>query len=300
MKIATWNIYWLGDRVGEFITRSEADYQTIADVIRNVSPDVLALEEIVDPAVMEHILQLAGGDGRDYVIRSDGQWLTSDSNPTDESKNLQKVFLCINRETVEFLHGAKIRGGPGGGRRPYAAALRHKKSGVEFVAVALHLRSGYPAFLDEEDASFRRKEVEALALWLQGQAESENPEFGRPDSDNVVVLGDFNAQFDDPNHSLDAFREAGLSGWMWDGPKPDGNRWETAIYEGDQYVIDFIILSPTLKDKVASPPTVYAWDFDPKLGGPVKFHSGPNGSGNLKGYGVSDHRPVVTVLDFHT
>jgi hypothetical protein len=131
MKIASWNIYWLGDRFGEHIKRTDADYQTIAQIIKNISPDVLALEEIVDPEVMEYILKLASGNGKNYVIRrpDDGGWLTSDSNPTDSSKNLQKVFLCLNTETVEFLHGDKLRGGPAG-RRPFAALLRDKKSGT--------------------------------------------------------------------------------------------------------------------------------------------------------------------------
>lgn len=67
MKIATWNIYWLGDRTKKLITRAKADHKLIAEVIKNISPDVLALEEIVDPLVMETILKLASGDGKDYV-----------------------------------------------------------------------------------------------------------------------------------------------------------------------------------------------------------------------------------------
>lgn len=295
MKIATWNIYWLGDTTGK-ITRAETDHELIAEVIKNISPDVLALEEIVDPFVMEDILKLAGGDGKNYVIRSnDGNWLTSDSKPTDKSKNLQKVFLCINRETIEFLHGAAIYGSPAG-RRPYAALLRHKASGTKFVAVAVHLRSGYPLFLDKEDAAVRKQEAEALALWLRGQAITKNPSFEKPDSDNIVVLGDFNAQIDDLNHSLNSLRAGELANWTWNNPQADGNQQETAIDDG--YIIDFIILSPSLKNEIISPPAIYAWDYDSNLGGPNKFHNGTDGSGNLKNYGVSDHRPVITVLDF--
>ena len=44
MRIATWNIYWLGDRDRKGnIKRSESDYELIARVIRQFAPDVLAL-----------------------------------------------------------------------------------------------------------------------------------------------------------------------------------------------------------------------------------------------------------------
>jgi hypothetical protein len=135
MRIATWNIYWLGDRMGEHIVRTEDDEQLIAEVIKNVSPDVLALEEIVDPLVMERILTLASGPGRQYVMRSNnGAWFTSDPKPTSE-QNLQKAFLCINNETVEFLHGAAIRGGPNIGRKPYSVAQLNSIMGAEVPAI---------------------------------------------------------------------------------------------------------------------------------------------------------------------
>src|SRR5689334_684554 len=123
MRIATWNIYWFGDRTGTRITRSESDYELIARVIRHLAPDVLALEEIVDPLAMEHILSLANGDGRDYVLKiGDSNWLTSTPNPADPNNGYQKPFLCINNATIEFVHGAAILGGPQG-RKPYAARL---------------------------------------------------------------------------------------------------------------------------------------------------------------------------------
>jgi hypothetical protein len=106
MRVATWNIYWLGERTGDKIQRSEADYKDIVQVIDHLSPDVLALEEIVDPLVMEKILDLASTDNNEYVIKvSDDNWLTSDSKPLDTSNDLQKVFLCINNKTIEFIKG---------------------------------------------------------------------------------------------------------------------------------------------------------------------------------------------------
>jgi endonuclease/exonuclease/phosphatase family metal-dependent hydrolase len=297
MRLATWNIYWLGDRE-DHIQRTESDHQLIAQVIRKLSPDVLALEEIVDPLVMEHILSLANGDGRDYVIRvAESHWLSSDAKPLDTTNNLQKLFLCINKQTIDFVEGSVIRGGPGG-RRPYAARLRDRSSGQEFVVAGLHLRSGFPIFLDEADAAVRKKEVAALIRWLQGEAGDDNPDFREPNSDYVAVLGDYNAQIEDENESLAAL--GGLNGWLWTNPEPDGAHRETALYESDRFVIDFILLSGPLHQRMVRPPGIYAWDYDPDMGGATKFHEGPTGMGDLKGYGVSDHRPVFTDLDFGT
>ena len=293
MRLATWNIYWLGERAEQEITRSESDYELIARVIRKLAPDVLALEEIVDPLLMEHILNLANGEGRDYVIKSgDSNWLTSDRKPVDPNNGYQKPFLCINNATTEFVHGAAIRGGPSG-RRPYAARLRERSSGKEFVAVVAHLRSGYPDFLGEGDAAERLKEVGALTLWLGGNATAENNNFPEPGTDDVVIMGDFNAEMNDPNHSLAPLRTDHMANWSWTQPATDGNHWETAIYGNDRYVIDFILFSESLAQKITSQPKVYAWDHDPAMGGSEVFHYGPNGTGNLRGYGVSDHRPVI-------
>jgi endonuclease/exonuclease/phosphatase family metal-dependent hydrolase len=294
MKIATWNIYWLGDRTGK-IARTAQDERLIADVIGRLAPDVLALQEVVDPFVMERILKLASTGGRNYVIRTDSAgWLTSDPNP-EGATGLQKPFLCFNAQTVGFVRGAAVKGGPKFGRKPYAAVLRDLASGREFVAAAVHLRAGFPSFLDPEDAEDRAREASALAEWLRGKAEAKNAEFPKPGLEDVVVLGDFNAQLDDPNDSLDPLA---LPGWRWENPAPDQGRRETALYESDRLVIDFIILSPTMAARIATPPSVYAWDYDPAFGGPSNFHSGPGGSGDLKGYGVSDHRPVYAVIDF--
>jgi endonuclease/exonuclease/phosphatase family metal-dependent hydrolase len=292
MRVATWNIYWLGNPAQ--IQRSESDHKLIAKVIRHLKPDVLALEEIVNPVELEQVLAFANGEGCDYRIKSsDSNWFTSDPKPVDPESDLQKLFLCINNETVEFVKGAALHGGPFA-RMPYAMRLRQRSSGKEFVATGVHLRSGYPQFLDPVRAAKRLKEVEALTRWLQGQAVAENNAFPKPDLDDVVIMGDFNAQMADPNKSLDPLKNGAMAQWSWTKPIPDGNHWETALYNGDRFVIDFILFSPSLAQKVVLPPSIYAWDHDPDMGGSTTFHDGPNGSGDLKGYGVSDHRPVYS------
>lgn len=291
MRFATWNIYWLGYNGQKInITRTAQDEALIAQILATVAADVLALQEIVDPLILERILQQAAGPGRDFVIRSPGgAWLTP--NPHAVTNDWQKVFLCINQETIEFVRGATIRGGPPNRPGPFAAHLHHRTSGAEFVVVAVHLKSGQPDFLNSKSAKIRASEAQAAARWLRGEAADENPEFPIPQSGNILLLGDFNALLDDPNQSLAALGPEGLPGWIWREPTPDGAQYSTSIV--DDVVIDFIMFAPDLTSMVVSPPAVYAWDHDATLGGPARFHEGPNGTGSLKNYKVSDHRPVV-------
>jgi hypothetical protein len=70
-------------------------------------------------------------------------------------------------------------------------------------------------FLDPDDAGVRQQEGAALGRWLKGEAAPQNPLFPKPNAGAVAVLGDFNAELDDPNHSLDPLRQGSLSAWSW-------------------------------------------------------------------------------------
>lgn len=293
VKLATWNIYWLGDRAGNQIRRTDEDENLIARVIAHISPDILAVQEVVDPKALERILNIANAEsGRDYIIRDGDTWFTSDSRPTSETSHWQKVFIGIDRNTIEFIRGAAIRGTRG--RKPYAAELQHRNSGHEVAAVVVHFQSGYPVFLDEEDAQKRRRQARSLARWLQGDAEDKNPDLPRPASSQIVVLGDFNAELNDPNESLLPLQEGSSTDWSWEVPQDDAGHNATAIDDG--YIIDFIMFSPTMAPLVEDGPRIYAWDHDPAFGGATAFHTGADGSGRLRSYGVSDHRPVTCTL----
>ena len=89
----------------------------------------------------------------------------------------------------------------------------------------------------------------------------------------MVILGDFNAlyrsdnsEYDGVVRSLDPLREGPMAKWWWQEPLADpagGDR--TTVYV-ERLLIDYVMLSPSLKERILKPPTIYAFDQDPEIG----------------------------------
>ena len=74
-----------------------------------------------------------------------------------------------------------------------------------------------------------------------------------------------------------------MAEWWWQEPLADpagGDR--TTVYV-ERLLIDYVMLSPSLKERILKPPTIYAFDQDPEIG--------------AAGIRVSDHRLVVVEVD---
>ncbi len=299
MKIATWNIYWLGDPARERPVRTAADEELVASIVAHMSPDVFAFQEIVNPVVLERILARASVlSRRRYTIRDpSANYYTSDAKPmAAPTGSRQKIFLCVDQDTVHVGRTGSLKAGA---RRPLAAELTHISSARTFIAVAVHLKSGQPDFYHEKSSQTRRREAERLVKWVEGKAGADNPSFPKPTTEHVVILGDFNMQKDDPRdpaQSLAPLSAGGMAGWRWDSPVPDGPHAHTAI--DDRLVIDYMALSPAMAAAVREAPKVYAYDVDPIFGGPAAFHVGGEASMPLRDYRASDHRPVTCLVDY--
>jgi hypothetical protein len=244
--------------------------------------------EEANAAVLHVLTTVRAGGGYELpvVVTSESVWSGA------------REFLIIEHDQSSGTSGIWIPA-------TISGLLRHRGSGTEFIVIIVHMKSGYPAFLVKDDADDRRNEVDALAKWLIGQ--NQNGNFNLPPSATVkiAVIGDFNAQYNspnsssikDPNFSLDPLSNA-LPEWTWQYPKPDSGRWETAIYNGDRYVIDYILFSPAMAKRIDRLPEIYACDCDAELGGLASFHLTQDCSSDLKEYNVSDHRPVMAVFKF--
>ena len=290
MKLATFNIYWLG---GEKIKRKDSEENKIGQTIAKVDADVIGFQEVIRAEDLQRIIDHANViSGRNYQIKNEsGEWLSPNSK-------YMRTAIAYDQDKVELKQGAEIKGLHFMLRKPYVVHVIDNHSGAELDIIAVHLQSGNPEFDNDEDAQKRTNQCVHLADWISGNLQDKNPDFPKPTSENQIVLGDFNALNDlnisnvafdiqEPKvsyDSLEPLRQGVFADWHWPAPKadPDGGG-QFSVY-GEKLLIDFIMFSPQLKDKISKQPEIYAFDLDPEIG--------------IADKRISDHRPVVAELTF--
>lgn len=282
MRLATFNIYWLGDE--EKIMRTEEDRSLIARVIARLNADVIIFEEIVAPEELQGIIDMVNGlTSRSYRLRDNEDRFLCDNSQLDV-QGMQKVFAAYDSRQYELLAASPLFGGVG--RRPFGLRVRHKDDGGQALVVGVHLKSGQPLFTDEDSADRRKRQCKHLADWVAGKHAASNNILPKPSAgEHVVILGDFNALYESnkPEYagvvaSLAPLREAGMAEWLWDKPLRDVAGGDRTTSYLERLLIDYIMFSPSLKGRIAEAPTIYAFDFDPNIG--------------VSGIRISDHRPV--------
>lgn len=297
LKLATFNIYWLGNdsfvAMSKLEPRDKADWLSIARVISKLDADVIVFEEIVSLDELQMVLDLTREFlDRSYVIRDQEGQLLGTGKP-----NHQKVVIAYDREKFDLIAASPIFGGDG--RLPFGVRLRRVNQEEEFLVIGLHFKSGQPAFNDEGSAQQRARQCQGLADWCAGKKGDLNEVLPKPgEQEKVAILGDFNAISQlEPGHpeswqiivdSLNAFRKTPMDTWWWKQPLADPNGGDRTSSYLEGLLIDFIMLSPSLKEKIITPPTIYAFDQDPEI---IQQATKP-----LE-YRVSDHRPVFVELD---
>lgn len=305
MRIATFNIFWLGTPRLARLTRRPEDEAALVAVLRALDADVLAFQEIVDMELLEDLLARASeGTPRRPTLRdADGAYLTTGRMRRRRS-HLQKIALAYDATALELVelpspaprHGLHAYPGP---RRPLLARFRHRHSGLHFTVANVHLKSGDPAEpADAPPALVRAAECRAVAAWLASHAD-----------DTAVLLGDFNAP---PEHPSLAPLTTMLPGWTRPEPSypppslsPDGSdeRWTSFPRRS---ILDHVYLSPEAARRLLAPPTVCAFDLDPAFAALRLREATDNWAEPFRDnerllienlYRVSDHRPIVVALD---
>lgn len=307
LRAATFNVFWFGASASEKTVRGPGDELLLGDVVRRLDADFVVFQEIVAVERLESLL--AQGPGRRWSLRDEAGRIVTSADPQSERFPTDlKIVLGYDPDVLEVVRFSPLRyrGAPAGTRRALIAHLRHRMSGWGLTAVGVHFKSGpLGAGLEDRAAQKRAAECRALAAWLSGHEPSQLGPLARPPTDDVVVMGDFNARRD--HWSLHRLREGPLATWTWHEPRfPDqpGEAWTSWL---ERAVIDHVITSPSLTARIAEPPAVYAFDLDPTFDRPP-----PEGPGYLRRhtdirispwpgapcaivpdlYRVSDHRPV--------
>lgn len=297
MKLSTFNICWLGNerfaKMTNLKERDKDDWLSIARVISKLDADLIVFEEIVNLEEFQNILALANDfTSRKYQIYDQHHQLLG----TGKTKE-QKVVIAYDEQQYELMAASPIFGGEG--RIPFGVRVRSVSDGGQVLVVGVHFKSGQPYFDDQTSADKRMQQCQHLADWIAGKKVESNPVLPQPlPHEMVAILGDFNAISElEPNHpeqwklvvdSLDPLRQQHLKDWWWEKPLADPAGGDRTTAYLDHLLIDFVMISPSLKNRLTQMPTIYAYDQDPSI---------TSNSVNGVEYRVSDHRPVHVELD---
>jgi endonuclease/exonuclease/phosphatase family metal-dependent hydrolase len=297
MKLATFNICWLGNerfsKMTDLKERDADDWFSIARVISRLDADIIVFEEIVNLGELQKILTVAQqSTSRKYQIYDEQHQLLGTGGTKE-----QKVVIAYDEQQYKLVAASPIFGGEG--RIPFGARVQSLSDGAQILVVGVHFKSGQPYFDDQSSADKRRHQCQHLVDWIAGKKVDSNPVLPQPVPDEMVaILGDFNAISElEPTHpkqwqlivdSLDPLRQEQMKDWWWEKPLADPAGGDRTTAYLDHLLIDFVMLSPSLKNRITRRPTIYAYDQDPSITG---------NSVNGVEYRVSDHRPVHVELD---
>lgn len=179
IRIATFNIEWLGDGIDDRIKRSDDDYRRIAEVIENIQADVIGVQEIENEAallkVMTHLPDFK------FIMGNTG-WV---QNPAViYRKDVDVVF-------VKNYHPLAVR------EKKTRAGLwvNVKKDNFDFNLMVVHFKStsrfDSTAELKAESFALRKLQAAALKNWADSLVNSSTEK-------DILIIGDFN---DNPNRT---------------------------------------------------------------------------------------------------
>ena len=162
-RVLSWNLAnFRGDP-------DEHDLERMAEILAELDPDVIAVQEVKDPAALAKLLP-------EFELR------LSEAGGRGE----QKLGIAYRRERVELLAASEHPELSLGGRvRPgLSAYVRGREGGPDLWLLVVHLKA-MPSGIDQ-----RREQWPMLAALAEGlPASTPGPE---PDRD-LLVLGDFNS-----------------------------------------------------------------------------------------------------------
>ncbi len=251
LDVATWNL--------ENFPRTGATPRVVAELIRSLGLDLVAVQEIADRASFEELVgRLPEHDGvLSTHYYGDGSY--------------QKVGFVYRRDLVEvtglrLLYEDEAYVFP---RPPLEVTARLVDGSRDFVAITVHLKAGTGA-----DRERRARATELLEAHVRGLVDG-------PGDDEVLVLGDFNEVL------TTSSGRATLSPWL---SSPERYRMRTQVLADQDeasflpsgVILDHVVSTAALDDELAGDTAEI-----PLLHLQVGDYEGT----------VSDHLPVVVSME---
>lgn len=180
IKIATWNIYWLGDGVdNDKSPRSNSDYSLLNTYVQRLDADIIAVQEVENADALRKIFPQ-----NEYNVEMSTR------------NNAQRTGFAIKKHIrYERLADYKALNTSGGLR--YGTIIRIKDGRKETDIMAVHMKSGcFDRDLDSPNSSACKKlkvQVPHLLTWVQTKIANDQ---------RFILLGDFNRRMDKSGDDL--------------------------------------------------------------------------------------------------
>ncbi len=179
IRIATFNIEWLGDGIDDNKKRSDSDYERIAEVIRKIDADVVGVQEIENQQALLKVMNYL--PGYSYVIGNTG-WI---QNAAVIFKSDVEVKYIMDYSPL-LVKENKTRSG---------LWVEVKKGNFDFYMMVVHFKStssfDNTPELRAESFQLRQQQAKVLRKWADSIVSSGTEQ-------DIIVVGDFN---DNPNRT---------------------------------------------------------------------------------------------------
>lgn len=289
VRLATYNIEnlydteWKGSDEGRITEiKPAAHRQAIADAIRAIDADILALQEIQSKEVLEKFnAEYLKGMGYTFVASLDA------GDPRGIEQSVLSRFPISNEKVwpridLGVKHPEKLgrRANPDAGK-PIIMARSPMHATVEVPAAKTGSGKPYALTLfvvHQKSGAFYSYQREAEALGILKLAK--DPTLHKP-SDNIVILGDFNAR--PSEKSVQTYVDAGFVDAFGDLTKDEPAEFITHV---SGRAIDHIMVSPSLRPELVNASRFVLGTMQRPDGVDWRSTSPPPGYG-------SDHYPVV-------
>ena len=172
ITLGTFNLSWLGDGIGDNNPRTESDYQRIADIISQLKPDIMALEEVENDAAMLRLTKYL--NGYSFIVAKTGY-----------EQNVAVLYNNeLNIKNLGDFNDIKIESGNRGGM-----ILQLKKGNFDFVMLVVHLKSTSRYDSTDELKAHSRKirlqQAQIITHWADSMLT-----YGK--EKDIIIAGDFN------------------------------------------------------------------------------------------------------------
>jgi len=177
LRLGAWNLEYLGSRNDP--PRTDEDMQAIADYIRDLGVQVLAVCEINGEKPLKDLVKRIGPDWK-FVLGTSGRLGQEGQVAPGILWDDSRVEMLGAGELSELA--TRVSSGLVFHRQPVVGAFRDRAGGPDFRVVSVHFKAG------RTPEDFERREAEARAL--SGYLQKLVADSG--EDNDIVVMGDFN------------------------------------------------------------------------------------------------------------